>query len=163
MFKQFILIWLSCVLLFGSTKTISKKIYINEKILKARKNQHKYTNIKIKTLAKQIKKQENQYSKLDKKLLNLNNIIFLNKVKLDKVKTQIIQLERQANAIKKQSKQTQNSMIDEITNRYSASLGVSLAKKQTLKEILVYLIRCLMLPVFVQKIVLHILEKNWIS
>jgi murein DD-endopeptidase MepM/ murein hydrolase activator NlpD len=123
-------------LLIGSTNTINKKISINKKILKEKKNQHKYTNIKIKTLAKQIKKQEKEYIEIEKKLTVLNTNIFLNKVKLDNIKEQIIKLELQAKNIQQQSNLTKKNMINEIANRYSASLGISLAKKHTIKEII---------------------------
>ena len=126
----------SCTVLLGSTKAINNKISLNNKILNSKKTQQKKTATKMKTLAKHIEAQEIEYEKIEKKLSNLNTTIFLNKVKLNKVKSQVIQLESQTKVIKQQSNKAQNDMIMEITNRYSASIGISLVKKQTTKAII---------------------------
>ncbi len=137
MSKITILFLFISTLCLGAVNTnINNKISLNKKILTSKKYQQQTTNIKIKTLAKQIQKQELDYSKIEKKLTNLNTTIFLNRVKLNRVKSQIVTLESQSIDIQKKSLRTQNDMIDEITNRYSASIGVSLAKKPTIKEIL---------------------------
>lgn len=134
--KLFYTILIFSTLSMASTKSIDNKISLNNKKLINKKSQEKYTSSKIKLLAKKIKKQEKEYSNIDKKLSNLNTIIFLNKVKLNKIKFQISQIELNSKNIKEQTTITQNDMIDEIANKYSATIGISLAKKQTINEII---------------------------
>lgn len=137
MYKKLLyLLLIFTTLLVASTNTINNKILVNTKILNKKKSQQKSTNTKIKKLAKSIQSQENEYQNIKLKLENLNNTIFLNRVKLSRVKKEILKLELQTKNIKTLSLKTQTNIVDEITNRYSNSLGVSLAKKHTLDEII---------------------------
>ena len=122
--------------LLSSTKGIDTKITLNKKILNSKNKQQKNTNNKIKNLAYKIKTQEQNYDTIQKKLSNLNSTIFLNKVKLSRVKQQIVELIKQTKENKILKTQTEASIVEEITNRYSASIGVSLAKKQTTQELI---------------------------
>jgi murein DD-endopeptidase MepM/ murein hydrolase activator NlpD len=137
MYKIFFLTFLlSCTLLIASTKTINSEISLNKKILKNEKSQQKRTKTKIEVLAKGIKKEEQSYNEIEKKLTNINNNIFLNRIKLDKAKQKVEKLQQKAIQIKKESDKIKKDIVEDITNRYSASIGVSLAKKQTVQEII---------------------------
>ena len=123
-------------MVFASTKNIDNKITKNKNESLKKESQKKKTNSKIKTLVKTIKIQEKEYRDINIKLDNLNNTIFLNRIKLSKVKEDIAKLKKQTLEIQEETKRTQEKIIYEITNKYSASIGVSLAKKPTTKEII---------------------------
>ncbi len=138
MFKKVFLITLVfCVGLFASTsQVIDKKINKNTNILSKKKKQNKKTSTKITKLAKHLKKEEKKFSSIDKKLSSLSNTILLNKIKLNKSKSSILLLESKAVNIKKDQLKIEQNIIDEITDTYSSSIGIELAKESTIQEII---------------------------
>jgi murein DD-endopeptidase MepM/ murein hydrolase activator NlpD len=119
--------------LLSSTKIIDTKIKLNNKILKDKVKEKSFTATKIKQLAILITKKENEYKKINTILDNLDNTIFLNKVKLSNVKKTLKNLNFKTI---KNKKDTEAKIIEEITNKYSSSIGISLAKKQTIQELI---------------------------
>ena len=98
--------------------------------------QQKDTKNKLDTLAQEIKYQESIFEKTKKDLLEVDDNIILNKDKLKQFKIDILNLEEKLKQIKKDIVKTENKIVYEMTNRYSASLGLSLAKKATSDEII---------------------------
>ena len=137
MYKKLLLLTLIfTTFLSASSKDINKKINLNKKILTNKTKQQQKAQNKVNVLVKQIKKQESSYTKLEKDLSKLNNNIFLNKLKLENAKKKVKDLGSQATLLKGKINLIEEELVKEITNRYSASLGVSLAKKKTQYEII---------------------------
>ena len=94
MFRVILLSILLITTFYGSTKTIDKKIKNNKKSLKNTSVIKKHTATKIKLLADSIAKNEAEYEKLEHEEETLINTIFLNKLKLQKVKSDVIELKK---------------------------------------------------------------------
>jgi len=134
--KYILLFILSVSILAGSAKDVNNKIILNNKILKSKNKQQQKAKSNMDILAKQIKQKDKEYEKLDKQLSKLTNDIFLNKLKLAKAKEDAVVLEKKAIKITKNIGLIEESLVEEITNQYSASLGIQLAKKNTVDELL---------------------------
>jgi len=98
--------------------------------------QERDTKDKLEVLAQEIKYQEIMFNKTKNDLIEVSNNILKNKDKLKQFKLDILNLEKKLKEIKKDIVNTENKIISEITNRYSASLGLSLAKQATSDEII---------------------------
>ncbi len=136
MFRVILLSILLITTFYGSTKTIDKKIKNNKKSLKNTSVIKKHTATKIKLLADSIAKNEEEYEKLEHEEETLINTIFLNKLKLQKVKSDVIELKKNTIKIKQQTKSIQENIVDEVIDKYSASLAIPLAKKSDQQEVI---------------------------
>jgi len=135
-FRVILLSILLITTFYGSTKTIDKKIKNNKKSLKNTSVIKKHTATKIKLLADSIAKNEEEYEKLEHEEETLINTIFLNKLKLQKVKSDVIELKKNTIKIKQQTKSIQENIVDEVIDKYSASLAIPLAKKSDQQEVI---------------------------
>ena len=68
MIKILLAVTFLSTLLFSSSSSIEKKILSNKKVLKKNKSKKELTNLRIKLLANQIKKQSNELTQLEKKI-----------------------------------------------------------------------------------------------
>jgi len=94
------------------------------------------TQNKIDALAKEIRYQENIFSKIENELTQLNKTISQNKDRLEQTKKEINTLDQQAINIQLEILQIENKIVDEMVTTYSTSLGLALAKKATKAEII---------------------------
>ncbi|MEA2017099.1 MAG: peptidoglycan DD-metalloendopeptidase family protein [Campylobacterota bacterium] len=98
--------------------------------------QQKDKSNKLEILAKEIKYQEKIHKDIKQNLIETNENIIVNIAKLKQFKLDILRLKDKLKQIKKDIALTEKRIVDEMTNRYSASLGLSLAKKATSDEII---------------------------
>ncbi len=98
--------------------------------------QQKETKDKLEVLAQEIIYQKNILNKTKQNLVDINDNITSNKDKLKQFKLDVLNLEKKTKQIKKNIVKIENKIVDEMTNRYSASLGLSLAKQATSSEII---------------------------
>ena len=118
------------------TKTIEKKILRTKKILKTKLKLKNTTNDKIKNLANAIKAEENIYNDLQYNLNKVSNNILLNKLKLQRAKATILQLEKQTQNLKKSTLNIEEKIVNNIVINYSLTLGKSLINKNSINGII---------------------------
>ncbi len=135
-FKIIYFLLLFIVLGYGSTKNIDKKIDLNKNILKKKKLQKLQTNLKIKELAQAIQKEEGIYNDIVYNLNKVSNNIFLNKIKLQKAKSNIKKLDKEAQLLKENISHEEMKLVNSISDQYAITLSKELIDKKSLKGII---------------------------
>jgi len=136
MFKKLLLIILILNFTFIHANKIEDKISLNKKILIKEKKNKKTTSKIIKKLALEISNEESQSDNIEKKLSLISNLIFLNKIKLKRSKSKLIDLEKKSIYLKENTKTIENNIVESIIEKYSVSLSKELINKKSLNDII---------------------------
>jgi murein DD-endopeptidase MepM/ murein hydrolase activator NlpD len=131
-----ILFVLLSITVHADTKKIDKKISLNKKLLKNNKSNKNETDKRIIGLATEINKEEVNYTKIQKELRSISTNILLNKIRLSKAKKDIVILNQRTRKLKKFISQTENAIVDSISNEYSMTLGKNITNKVSINEII---------------------------
>ena len=136
MFRLIILINLVVSTLVASVLDINTKISSNKKIYKNVTNNKKTLDKDIESLIKKIKEEENNYKKIISMLEVTNNKLFLNKLKLSNASQRLINLKKESAALKLKKEDIEKKVIDYTIEKYAMSMGIKLANKETLSNII---------------------------
>lgn len=129
----------TCILLniaTASVSTIEKKIDSNKKILAKNERNKKQTQYKIQQLSREISTQTRELKKIETKMSVLNRIIIKQKDKLQATKEELVRLEKKAEELKVQKKQSEEKIIDLVTDDFSWAFALDLASKKSLDELI---------------------------
>ena len=136
MMLKLLLILLVVLNLFATVKDIEKKINKNKtEIKKTKSNKTQLDNI-LKDLASNINNQEQEYEKIVKVLGKTTTTLFLNRLKLDNAKTEVKKLKKTALSLEDKKQEIEKNIIDFIIKRYSMSMGLEQAHKQSLQSLI---------------------------
>ncbi|MEA2049316.1 MAG: peptidoglycan DD-metalloendopeptidase family protein [Campylobacterota bacterium] len=134
--KYFLIFTTFLTIVNASIEDINTKIDTNKKrITKELKNKENLNN-QITYLADLINKEESNYKKIVKKLDDINTVLLLNKLKLNKAKTTIKKLKKQSSILQNSKQKIEKDVIDFVIEKYAMSIGIKQANKETLKEII---------------------------
>jgi murein DD-endopeptidase MepM/ murein hydrolase activator NlpD len=122
--------------LLASNNNLDKKISLNKTILQQEQKHKNKTNKEIKKLASEINTEEKKLDTINVKLLNISNLIALNKLKLNSSIKKIKKLELKSEKLKKTSAQTEKNIVNSIIQKYSISLSKKLISKESIKDII---------------------------
>ncbi|MEA3498513.1 MAG: M23 family metallopeptidase, partial [Campylobacterota bacterium] len=90
----------------------------------------------IDNLVKKIQKEEANYKEIVTILETANNKLFLNKLKLSNANKQLVTLKKEAIELQKQKEKIEQDVIDYIIEKYSMSMGIKQANKESLSNII---------------------------
>ena len=127
-----------CISLYtqASIKDIEKKITNNNKKISRINDDKQSVNKSIDILASQIKKEEDKYDDIVKKLELTNNNIILNRLKLKNAKNNLEQLKKDAVKLQKKKEKIEQSVIDFIVEKYAMSMGIEQTERTSLKQVI---------------------------
>jgi murein DD-endopeptidase MepM/ murein hydrolase activator NlpD len=127
-----------CISLYtqASIKDIEKKITNNNKKISRINDDKQSVNKSIDILASQIKKEEEKYDEIVKKLELTNNNIILNRLKLKNAKNNLEQLKKDAVKLQKKKEKIEQSVIDFIVEKYAMSMGIEQTERTSLKQVI---------------------------
>lgn len=123
-------------LLFASSSTIQKKITLNQKISKKNKSKKEITNLRVKLLANQIKKQSNELDKRDKEIKTVNKDINEHKEILDKSRQILENLTKTSRQLLKEKQKNEEEIVNVIIDEFSSSIALTLASEKSLNELI---------------------------
>ena len=115
---------------------LQEKITTNKNKLKKEQKNKKETTKEIEKLAFEIKNEEKKFDDIEKNLNLVSNNIFLNKLKLNKSKEILKQLDKQSITLKKTTKKIEEEIVNSIVEKYSVSLGKKLVNKESIDDII---------------------------
>ncbi len=122
--------------LIASVGDINKKINTNkefyENVIKTKKN----INTNIKNLAEKIIQEEDSYKKITKNIRRANKKLILNKLRLSNSIKKIKELKKQSEILKQEKEKIELSVVEFVIERYSMSMGIKQANKESLKDII---------------------------
>jgi murein DD-endopeptidase MepM/ murein hydrolase activator NlpD len=133
------IVFLSIILLtysFSDTKKIDKKIEKNKYILQKNKKAEKLQDKKVKQLAEAIENEEKINNDLERKLSVVSNNIFLNKIKLQKAKKDIITLNEQTQEIQSHTQNIEEAIVNSVVDNYSLTLSQDQIGKKSIDAII---------------------------
>ena len=127
-------------ILFISNNTyasnLQEKISTNKNKLKKEQKNKQATSKEILKLAIEIKNEEKKFNDIEKNLNLVSNNIFLNKLKLNKSKSKLKQLDKKSINLKKSTKQIEEKIVNSIVEKYSVSLSKKLVNKESIDDII---------------------------
>jgi len=115
---------------------LDNKIINNKKDLSVSKKRQKATNLKIKDLAFQIKKQDFQLQKLEIKISLINKDIKTHETLLNKSEKSLRSLLKSSSNLKYEKKEQEEQIVNVIINNFSSSLALELAQKDSLDSLI---------------------------
>jgi murein DD-endopeptidase MepM/ murein hydrolase activator NlpD len=136
MIKIFLIFSFLFTSLIADSKKIDKKIQKNKFILDKNKKAEKVQDKKIKELAQAIQNEEETNDKLEKNLGIVSNNIFLNKIKLQKAKRDIIKLNEQTVEIQSHTKNIEEAIVNSVVDNYSLTLSQEQIGKESMDSII---------------------------
>ena len=122
--------------LYGSTKSIDKKIKTNEQILKKNETTQKKTDILVKILAKQITSQNKELSKLEKDISKINKDIKKHEAQLKDAKRVLNTLQKDSKTLIKEKKDNEKQIVKVIIEDFASSIALKLADESSLDELI---------------------------
>ncbi|MEA3384185.1 MAG: peptidoglycan DD-metalloendopeptidase family protein [Campylobacterota bacterium] len=123
------------LLLFSSVKDIENKIDNNKKRYNNELKNKKDLDKQIKYLANLINKEELRYKNIVQILDNTNTTLMLNRLKLNRAKESLIKLQKSSANLETSKKQIEDDVINFVIEKYSMSMGIKQANKETLQEL----------------------------
>lgn len=120
----------------SSTKNIDTKIKTNEKILEENKDSQLKTDFLIKILAKQISTQNQELSKLESDIKNINSDIDKHESQLDLAKKELSNLQNDSQSLIKEKKESETQIVKVIIDEFSTAIALKLADESSLEELI---------------------------
>ena len=136
MFKFLLILLALFINLFGSVKDIENKIDKNKKKYDKEIKNKKDLNNQINYLAKLINKEEENYKKIVEVLEATSTELLLNRLKLNSAKNSLVKLKASAQDLESLKNKIEQDVINFVIEKYSMSIGIKQANKESLKEII---------------------------
>ena len=136
MIKLFFLTSFITVSLFSSVSNINKDINNNKKILIGVSKSKTNINKNIGTLIKKIKKEERNYNKIVNTLESTSTKLLLNKLKLSNSREELKSLKVKSIDLNSKKDEIEKNVINNIIDKYSMSMGIKQANKESLGSII---------------------------
>ena len=134
MIKSILLIFVLTTFSFSST--IDKKIQQNQKILDSSKKDKENATLKIKTIADKIEASNKNLSKLESDILKINEDIEQHQKLLETSQLKLNELQTTTQNLIKEKNNSEEEIINTITEEFSTSLALKLASKESLEELI---------------------------
>lgn len=136
MTKILLTLLLATVTLFASSSSIERKIASNQKISKKTKSKKEITNLRIKLLANQIKKQSGELGKREKEIRIVNKDINEHKEILSQSKQILENLTKTSTQLLREKQKNEEEIVNVIIDEFSSSIALSLASEKSLNELI---------------------------
>ncbi len=134
---KYIIIFISFISLVSATITdIDNKIDTNKQQYKSISKNKKNIDNNLDRLAKKINGEESAYKNIINVLDKTSTKLLLNKMKLDRSKKELIRLKKESTVLKKQKDNIEKNVVDYVIEKYSMSMGIRQANKETLPDII---------------------------
>ncbi|MBD3840852.1 MAG: peptidoglycan DD-metalloendopeptidase family protein [Campylobacterales bacterium] len=135
--KFLVLLVMFVVFGFAQTiKDIEQKIEKNQDKIDKTIQETKTLSNTVENLAMSINKEEESYKQINDTLESTIATINTNQDELKKAKEQIVQLQQKAQELQKEKTKIENDVTDYVIEKFSMSMGIEQAKKESLKDII---------------------------
>ncbi len=136
MTRYFFLFFLVFILSDTFASNIDKKIKNNRQILNKNKTVQIRTDLQVKILAKQISNQNNELTKLEKDIKDINNDIEIHEEKLKKAKNTLVDLQHNSKTLIQEKRKNEEQIVKVIIEDFSSSIALKLANESSLDELI---------------------------
>ncbi len=136
MIKIIVSLFIIVNLSFASSKNIEKKIEANKDILDKNNSKKMRTSLKIKILVKQIETQNNELTKLETQIVNVNEDIKRHQELLDKSKKDLDNLQKKSENLIAEKKSSEEQIVDTIIENFISSIAIKLAQEHSEEELI---------------------------
>lgn len=124
------------ILIFANTANIDNKINSNKSAQKKEAKKKALAKRKIKTLASQISKQDNELKKLQNKITLLNNDISKHKDLLKKSEVTVKELKKSSYELKNEKNYQEKQIVETIIENFSATLALQLSNRNSIDALI---------------------------
>jgi septal ring factor EnvC (AmiA/AmiB activator) len=115
---------------------IDKKIKNNRQILNKNKTVQIRTDLQVKILAKQISNQNNELTKLEKDIKDINNDIEVHEEKLKQAKDTLVDLQQNSKTLIQEKRKNEEQIVKVIIEDFSSSIALKLANESSIDELI---------------------------